>query len=107
MQNTNEKADQSLDGVWDVSSGTTLANTAKAKLVAKDSVGSNQHLVQNQGLGVFQLLLVQGIAIPLRELQCSLREYETHLPQIPHESCICVLESENEKIQYRSVYSIL
>lgn len=35
---TNAKAGQSLDGVWDVSSGMTLANTAKAKLVAKDSV---------------------------------------------------------------------
>lgn len=35
---TNEKTSQSLDGVWDVSSGMTLANTAKAKLVAKDSV---------------------------------------------------------------------
>lgn len=33
-----EKASQSLDRVWDVSSGMTLANTAKAKLAAKDSV---------------------------------------------------------------------
>lgn len=38
LQKTNEKAGKSLDGVWDVSSGMTLANTAKAKLVAKDSV---------------------------------------------------------------------
>lgn len=35
---TNEKAGQCVDGVWDVSGGTTLANSAKAKLVAKDSV---------------------------------------------------------------------
>lgn len=35
---TNEKAGQCVDGVWDVSGGMTLANSAKAKLVAKDSV---------------------------------------------------------------------
>ena len=41
LQNTNEKAGRSLDGVWDVSGGMTLANTAKAKLVANDLVWSN------------------------------------------------------------------
>lgn len=37
-------------GVRDVSGGVTLANTAKAKLVAKDSVGSNELLGRNPKL---------------------------------------------------------
>ena len=57
-----KKADQSRDGVWDVSSGMTLANAAKAKLVAKDPVWSNQHLVQNQGVVFLSFTLVQSVA---------------------------------------------
>lgn len=56
---TNERASKCPRRPWDVSCGMTLANATQAKLVARDSVSTNQCLIQNQGLA-FRIPPVQG-----------------------------------------------
>lgn len=60
----------------------TLANTAKAKLVAKDSVWSNQDLVQNQGLAFFSFPRFGVLPFPLWATVQPQRIY-THLGVSP------------------------
>lgn len=65
--------------VLDVSGGMTLANAARAKLVAKDSVRFNQHLAQNPELAFFFFLLalVKVIAILFVSHRTEKRESTT------------------------------
>lgn len=46
----NKTNGNSVDGACDLSAGMTLANATKDKLVGKDSVSSNQHLLRNPRL---------------------------------------------------------